>query len=136
MPDAAPLQLARRMLAAYEAQDLAAVDELVHPDHRDHDRSAKGRESVRAAIRWLGDTFADVELVCEDMIAAGDRLVARVRFSATQIGEFEGRAATGRRLSVQHIHIWRVADGLLVEHWMVRDDLGAVRQLDAEEVAW
>lgn len=30
-----------------------------------------------------------------------------------------------------HVHIFRVEDGLTVEHWAVRDDLGLLRQLEA-----
>jgi lactoylglutathione lyase len=28
------------------------------------------------------------------------------------------------------IHIWRVADGVIVEHWACRDDMGLVEQLN------
>jgi predicted SnoaL-like aldol condensation-catalyzing enzyme len=27
------------------------------------------------------------------------------------------------------IHIWRVVDGMIVEHWACRDDLGLLAQL-------
>jgi len=39
--------------------------------------------------------------------------------------------ATGKTLEVDHVHIWRVADGQLAEHWMVRDDVAAMEQLGA-----
>ena len=67
------------------------------------------------------------------LIASGDRVVARVRFGATHIGELEGIPPTGRRFEAEHIHIWRVADNMLAEHWMVRDDLATMRQLGAME---
>jgi predicted ester cyclase len=57
--------------------------------------------------------------------------VARVRFAGTHVGELEGIAPTGRRVETQHVHIWRVAGQRLAEHWMVRDDLTALRQLGA-----
>ncbi|MDE1853287.1 MAG: ester cyclase [Thaumarchaeota archaeon] len=34
--------------------------------------------------------------------------------------------------SVQHIHLFRVVDGKIVEHWANRDDLGAARQVGRE----
>ncbi len=40
-----------------------------------------------------------------------------------------GIAPTGKRFSVEHIHIFRITDGKLSEHWAVRDDLGMTRQL-------
>ena len=30
---------------------------------------------------------------------------------------------------MQHIHIFRIADGKLVEHWANRDDMGTMTQL-------
>jgi predicted ester cyclase len=58
-----------------------------------------------------------------------------VRFCATCRGEVEGVAGRGQRVEVDHIHIWRMAEGRLAEHWMVRDDLSMLRQLGAMEVA-
>jgi predicted ester cyclase len=56
-----------------------------------------------------------------------------VRFCATCTGEVQGIVARGRRVEVDHIHVRRVAEGRLAEHWMVRDDLSMLRQLGAAE---
>jgi predicted ester cyclase len=37
----------------------------------------------------------------------------------------------GRSYTVTHVHIYRVADGKICEHWAVRDDLSVLRQLGA-----
>jgi lactoylglutathione lyase len=37
--------------------------------------------------------------------------------------------ATGRPAAWTFIHIWRVSEGLVVEHWACRDDLGLLEQL-------
>jgi predicted ester cyclase len=117
----ANIELARRLLAAYAAGDESVVDDLIHAAHRDHGAldGASGPDGVRASIGWLRRTFADRRIVPEDIVASGDRIVARVRFSATQRGELDGVPAPGRRLEVEHVHIWRVAQGRLAEHWMV-----------------
>jgi predicted ester cyclase len=39
---------------------------------------------------------------------------------------------TGRTYTIQHMHLFRIVDGLIVEHWANRDDLGAARQLGLE----
>jgi lactoylglutathione lyase len=36
---------------------------------------------------------------------------------------------TGRPGAWRFIHIWRVADGMVVEHWACRDDMGLLKQL-------
>jgi predicted ester cyclase len=45
------------------------------------------------------------------------------------LGEFLGKPPTGKEFAVEHIHIWRIADGQVIEHWSVRDDLGQALQL-------
>lgn len=137
MNDNTHVEIARRFLAASDANDVSVVDELIHPDHREHagPQPQPGQDGVRGSIAWLNEMFADCETVVEDLIASGDRVVARVRFCATCLGEFEGIAGRGRRVEVDHIHIWRIAEGRLAEHWMVRDDLTMLRQLGVMEVA-
>ncbi|MFB9687101.1 ester cyclase [Amycolatopsis plumensis] len=46
---------------------------------------------------------------------------------------FAGRQPTGRRIVAEAVHIFRVRDGRLAEHWAVRDDLGVLRQLEGGE---
>ena len=41
----------------------------------------------------------------------------------------DGLEPTGRRIEWEFVHLFRVRDGLIVEHWAVRDDLGLLRQL-------
>ena len=38
-------------------------------------------------------------------------------------------AVTGNEVTWTYIHIWRVADGRVVEHWACRDDVGLLRQV-------
>jgi predicted ester cyclase len=135
MSDNTNIEIARRILGAFDANDDSVVDELVHLDHREHagPRPQPGRDGVRGSIAWLNERFAGCETVVEDLIASGDRVVARVRFCATCTGEVHGIDARGRRVEVDHIHVWRVAEGRLAEHWMVRDDLSMLHQLGAAE---
>jgi len=128
-------EAAHRLLAAFDSGDESVVAEVVHPSHTDHApiEDTSGREAVLDSMRWVGDTFADRHTSVEDLFATEDRVVARVRFSATQAGELFDMPPTGRRFEAEQVHIWRVQDGLLAEHWMLRDDLGAMRQLGLAE---
>lgn len=127
------VDLARRLLMAFEAGEDTVVDDVIHPAYVDHApaNGPGGPEGVRQSIRWLRETFGDRHVIIEDLFAGEDRIVARVRFSATQTGELFGAPPSGRRFETEQIHIWRVAEGRLAEHWMVRDDLATMRQLGA-----
>jgi predicted ester cyclase len=39
------------------------------------------------------------------------------------VGDPHGLPSPGRRVEASHVHIWRVAEGRLAEHWLVQDDL-------------
>ncbi len=86
-------------------------------------------EDMKQTVRAVTAGFPDNYHAVEEMIAEGDRVVARVTLTATHEGEFMGIAPTGRRIAITEIHIYRLEDGKVVEHRVGRDDLGAMRQL-------
>ena len=43
----------------------------------------------------------------------------------------QGVPPTGRPVSWTFVHIWRVEDGKVVEHWACRDDVGLLHQVGA-----
>jgi predicted SnoaL-like aldol condensation-catalyzing enzyme len=45
----------------------------------------------------------------------------------------DSRHSTSVTTPVEMVHIWRLADGRIVEHWAVRDDLGLMIQLGVVE---
>ncbi len=113
--------------------DPVAVDELVAPDFVAHTWPSTGdpRGDLKRAIERVGAALADGSFVIEDMIAEGDRVAVRLTASATQVGPFMGMPASGRRYSIGEIHVFRVRDGFVVEHWHQFDQLGMMRQLGA-----
>ena len=76
--------------------------------------------------------FPDLCLTVEDLIASGDRAVARVRVTGTHKGEFMGVLPTGTRVEMQLVDIDRFdGAGRLCEHWGVADTLSLMQQLGA-----
>ena len=52
-----------------------------------------------------------------------------------RFGKFQGIPASGRRLAWTEIHIVRMKDGKLTEHWANIDQLGMQQQMEAGPVA-
>lgn len=76
--------------------------------------------------------FPDLRFEVQDMLASGDKVVARFRATGTQDGGFMGMPASGRHVDVEGIDIIRFADdGLAHEHWGLFDALGMMQQLGA-----
>lgn len=109
--------------------DLAATHRYFPPDgfvlngtRLDSVRLATMRQGLLAA-------FPDFRLVIEDQIAEGDRVVTRVIFRGTHLGEYRGIPPTGRLVAYQGIAVDRIAGGRVVEGWHEADNLGLLRQL-------
>lgn len=107
------------------------VDQYVAADMIDHSGRGSGREAVRQAVRLFAAAFPDWHTTIEDLIAEGDKVVMRGVASGTHAGTFMGIPATGARVTVPGIHIMRIEDGKIVEHWAQGDYLGMMRQLGA-----
>jgi predicted ester cyclase len=112
--------------------NVAVAEEIIHPAFYDHTNPPglqEGLDGHNDIVAYFRSAFPDLEFRIDELIAEGDRVVARTTMVGTQQGEFFGIAPTGRSVSVPGIHILRIADGKVAEHWGVNDDLSLMRQL-------
>ncbi|WP_370587914.1 ester cyclase [Trichocoleus sp. FACHB-591] len=58
-----------------------------------------------------------------------DKVVTCGKFTATHVGEFQGLSPTGKQISLCIMHIDRVENGKIVEHWGQGDAFGLMQQL-------
>ena len=114
--------------------NLDAVDELVADDFVSHSwpSDPDSKTALKAATERVGKGLADISFTIDDLIAQGDRVVARVTSRARQVGPFMGMPATGRKYEIGEIHIFRLRDGKIVEHWYQMDAMGLMRQLKGD----
>jgi predicted ester cyclase len=75
--------------------------------------------------------FPDVISTIEDLIAEGDKVVARWRSRATHQGDYMGIAPTGNRVEFTGISFYRIEGGKIAESWTSEDQLGLMRQIGA-----
>jgi predicted ester cyclase len=88
-----------------------------------------GHAGHKAIVTLFASAFADIRWAIDDLIAEGDRVVARTTMTGTLVGEFFGIPPTNRAVTVGGIHILTLRDGKVVLHQGVNDDLGMMRQL-------
>ena len=111
------------------------IDELVSPDFVDRTPQpgvSPTRDGFKQSAIALKTAFPDLRYAVEDSIASGDKIVHRLSGSGTMTGEFMGIPATGKRTTWTEIHVGRVANGRLTEHWGLADQLGMLVQLGIE----
>lgn len=106
-----------------------AVDRFGAPDMIDHSGKGSGRGAVKQTVRFFASAFSDWFTTIEDLIAEGDRVVMRGVSSGTHRGVFMGIPPTGKQVTVSGIHIMRIVDNKIVEHWAQGDYLGTMQQL-------
>lgn len=116
--------------------DLGAV---IHPDATNREAAAeppatrgRGPQGFHATGQWLRDAFSDLTWTTEQSIAEGDLVVTFGTMSGRHAGNFvvwtehatveRVFVPTGKTFSVRQAHFQRIRDGLVIEHWAVRDD--------------
>ncbi len=108
------------------------IDELYAPDYIERTPApgvAPTREGFKEFVKAFRTAFPDIHYTVDDAIEAGDRIVHRLTASGTMRGDFAGMPATGKRATWREIHIGRVVNGRLVEHWGLVDQLDMMVQL-------
>ena len=123
----------RRLYDLLNAGDIEAFGALLADGFVEHEVApglAPTKEGVQEFFRIYRAAFPDLRMDPEDVVASGDKVVARVRATGTHEGEFMGMPPTGKSIDVQLIDIMRFADdGLVHEHWGVVDMLAMMQQL-------
>lgn len=134
------LELLHRMADALNAQDIEAQDEFWSTDMIWHGPPAFGDIFGREAFKKdvLGPFYAafpDFHGVIDIELAQGDWIAATGFVTGTHRGEWLRIPPTGRRVKMRYSDFWLVKDGLLVENWVMVDDIDVMRQLGVDPLA-
>jgi predicted ester cyclase len=122
-----------RYVAAVNARDTSSFGEIHTESYIQHSgRSPSGLAAQIENFRAIFARMPDVRATVEDRIIQGDKIVARMTFTATHTQPLQGIAPTGRRFTLRTIDIWRIENGKLAEHWDVVDTAGLQKQLRGE----
>jgi len=127
--------LVRNVFERWELKgDETLIDERYAADcawHGPGGQEIRGHDGYKQLMAALGAAFPDKRYTIHDMIAEGDKVVARFTFRATHKGEYQGIAPTNKQVAFTGVYIIRMADGKDVEEWLEADFLGLMQQLGA-----
>ena len=124
----------QRLLDAINDGNLDELPQVVAADVVDHNAvifmQPEGPGAVQEGIRMLLQGFPDLHLATQELIAEGDRVVARFLMSGTNTGDYRGLPApTQQPFQSEAIAILRIADGKVAEVRGTADRLGMLTQL-------
>lgn len=113
-----------RWLAAGDAGDVEAFDEILHPDvvvHAPRGLSTHDRESEKQVWRDAVAAMPGLRHDVQEVVAEGDVEMARVVVTGTLVEEFAGIAGAGRSFRMDQAVICHLRDGLVAEAWEIAD---------------
>lgn len=108
-----------------------AADALVTPDFVSHGLPGSGPDVMKGAIERTSKGLSNPSMDVQDIFGEGDRVAVRMMSSATQTGELMGMPPSGKTYTIEELHIFRVANGRVAEHWHQMDAMGMMKQLGA-----
>ena len=121
--DDSPEQIATGLFAKYAAFKNAKDATKISKIYADGYLERSGRNPLGIAARtqnWQQQFAAmpDIQVTVPEVISSGDKVVAKVTYSATHTTPFSaGIAPTGKSNSLGTIDIWRIENGKFAEHW-------------------
>jgi steroid delta-isomerase-like uncharacterized protein len=112
--------------------DIAAADSLLHPEfslHTPLPTPGPGIEEINNVITTCRAAFAGLYVTIDDIMADGNRVIARFTARGTHNGEFMGVPPTGKAITLTAIEIFRIKDGKIAELWGEVNMMGLMQQL-------
>ena len=117
---------------AFNRGDLAVVDELVAVDSITHIPGwgmSANRLGIKQMIINLRAAFPDLHCTVDQEIEGESKSAVLWTLRGKHKGSFLGNVPTGRRVEVQGFIFARIADGRIVEAWILIDQMGLLQQL-------
>jgi len=122
----------QKMMSALNSKDLTTLESVLADDFVDNDAMpgmAADREGMINMMHMFLGSFPDLNITVNQWVAEGDLVVGAMTTSGTQTGEFMGMPSSGKKFSMSEMHMVRVANGKIVEHWGVGDHISMMQQL-------
>ena len=125
--------IVEQMFRRQQAGDDSFLDEFIAVDMVNHAAGPQGRAGLAAILRVIDHDLGPVTLEQHHLIGDGDVVAQHLALHGTHRGSTMPLLAdvppSGRPVVWTFIHLWRVAGGLIVEHWACRDDMGLLEQV-------
>lgn len=125
------------MVLAINESDWGLLSRIVAPNFVRHSHAAgepgvRSRQDLIEFLQSEAQSFPDGREELLDLIAEGNKVAARHRFSGTQSGTLGQFPPTGKRMVAEYLAIYRIENGCIVEAWAEWDNKSGLAQLGHE----
>ena len=130
------VEIVRRSIEALNTGDVTKASEFIHSNYFNHESQAsperaklRGPEEFIDTVKKLRGAFSDLHYEEQETIASNDKVVLIIIVTGKHTGDFFGIPPKGNNFSYRAAHISKIADGKIIEHKAIRDDLKFMMQL-------
>jgi len=106
----------------FNKHNLSAIEKYLNPTAR------KGNEGFKQFLSAFFNAFPDWHANLEQIVAENNLVVIFLNGSGTHQGEFQGMPPTHKPVKIRSADLYRIINGIIVEHRDVVDQLNLLRQ--------
>jgi len=129
-------EIVRKGFKLFDEGNIEGLMELFAPNslwyNPSNSPAPMSKEELRELLVMLFNAFSEWNQKIEEIMAVGDKVIARVIAITTHTGEYRGIPATGKKVEYSSIMIFSLEDGKVVEVREDVDNLGRMQQLGME----
>jgi steroid delta-isomerase-like uncharacterized protein len=133
-----PKQLVRRFVEElWNARRLDVANVIFAEDCVTHqlrsgvptDAVPRGPQAIKEHVAGWITSFPDLRFSIEQMLSEGDRVVTQLLMEGTHQGAWLGMPASGKKIQIRMFTVHRIAQGKIIEDWVLVESLGLFQQL-------
>lgn len=112
------------------------ADEIYAPNFVNHGLHKNfSLQEDQAAVHWEKQALPDLKITVDRMMAEGDLVTAVWTLRGTNTAAASPLPATGAKLELRGITVWRIVDGKICEEWTSFDTFLIIRQV-VDHLKW
>jgi predicted ester cyclase len=127
-------QIVREFTRTFKNEhNVDAIGHLFAPNFQHHFEQpvAPGLAGFQEVGRMMNRVFPDVVVTEDDLIAGEDKVVERSSAVATHRASMINEPPTNKQIRWTEIHIYRIENGKIAEHWVEMSMLELLKQIGA-----
>jgi len=133
MGEGSAKDVVEEMFRRQQSGDETVLDDLVAADMVNHAAGPQGREGLKRILANIDHDLGPLTVEQHHLFGEGNLVAQHFTLHGTHRASTMPLLAdvtvSARPVAWTFIHLWRVADGMIVEHWACRDDMGLLEQL-------
>ncbi len=133
MSERSAKDVVQEMFRRQEEGDDTALDDLVADEMVNHAAGPQGRDGLKLILSIIDNDLGPVTVEQHHLIGDGALVAQHLTLhgihKASTMPLLADAAVLGHPVAWKFVHIWRVADGVIVEHWACRDDMDLLDQV-------